>query len=137
MNSFKTHSVSMIQEIREEDIMSTTAAVKALEGDWQFVSEKVLLALACKVMLSCKLQGWDPVKVTVKHMMGSDWMVACMIPKGKMMANMLKMDEKGCFSLVKFQASQKEGTEENKALEEDFLSFMEAGITNIRRDGIN
>ena len=37
---------------REEDIMSTTAAVKALEGDWQFVSEKVLLALACKVMLS-------------------------------------------------------------------------------------
>ena len=52
MNSFKTHSVSMIQEIREEDIMSTTAAVKALEGDWQFVSEKVLLALACKVMLS-------------------------------------------------------------------------------------
>lgn len=70
-------------------------------------------------------------------MMGNDWMVACMIPKGKMMANMLKMDEKevGSFTLVKFQSSQKEGTQENKALEEDFLSFMEKGISNIKRDG--
>ena len=99
----------------------SAASIKALEGDWQYVSEK----------------GWDPVKVTVKHMMGNDWMVACMIPKGKMMANMLKMDESqaGSFTLVKFQSSQKEGTQENKALEEDFLSFMEKGISNIKRDG--
>lgn len=64
-------------------------------------------------------------------------MVACMIPKGKMMANMLKMNEPGSFSLLKFQASQKESEQEkNKILEEEFLTFMEKGITNIRKDGM-
>merc|ERR1719436_1313110 len=48
---------------------------------------------------------------------------------------MLKRDEAGNFQLVKFQSSQKESPEENKALEEEFLSFMEAGITNIRKEG--
>ena len=28
------------------------------------------------------VQGFDPVKITVKQIMGNDWMVACMIPKG-------------------------------------------------------
>merc|ERR1719282_2096965 len=71
-------------------------------------------------------------------MMGDQWMVACMIPKGKMMANMLKMNEPGSFSLLKFQASQKESEQEkNKILEEEFLTFMEKGITNIRKDGKN
>ena len=62
-------------------------------------------------------------------------MVAAMIPKGKMMANMLKRQDAGTFQLVKFQSSQKESPEENKVLEEEFLSFMEAGITNIRKEG--
>ena len=75
------------------------------------------------------------MKVTVKQMLGNDWMVACMIPKGKMMANMLKMTDSGAFSLVKFQCSQQESREENRHLEEEFLSFMEKGITSMRRDG--
>ena len=59
-----------------------------------------------------------------------------MIPKGKMMANMLKMTEPGSFTLLKFQAGQKESEQEkNKILEKEFLAFMEKGITNIRRDG--
>merc|ERR1719213_212 len=48
---------------------------------------------------------------------------------------MLKRDEAGSFKLVKFQSSEKESPEENKVLEEEFLSFMEAGITNIRKEG--
>ena len=71
------------------------------------------------------------MKVTVKQMLGNDWMVACMIPK----ANMLKMTDSGAFSLVKFQCSQQESREENRHLEEEFLSFMEKGITSMRRDG--
>merc|ERR1712244_17211 len=47
---------------------------------------------------------------------------------------MLKRDEAGSFKLVKFQSSEKESPEENKVLEEEFLSFMEAGITNIRKE---
>ena len=63
-------------------------------------------------------------------------MVACMIPKGKMMANMLKMTEPGSFTLLKFQAGQKESEQEkNKIVEKEFLAFMEKGITKIRRDG--
>ena len=58
-----------------------------------------------------------------------------MIPKGKMMANMLKRDSEGGFSLVKFHCNQKESPEENKALEEEFSSFMELGITNMRKEG--
>ena len=77
------------------------------------------------------MQGFDPVKLTVKNIMGTDWMVAAMIPKGKMMANMLKRDGEGGFSLVKFQCSEKESPEENKSLEEEFVSFMELGITNM------
>lgn len=94
-------------------------ATQHLEGDWQFVSDK----------------AHDPIKITVKNIMGADWMVAAMIPKGKMMANMLKREDEGSFKLVKFQASQKESPEENKVLEEEFLSFMEAGITSIRKEG--
>merc|ERR1711931_305103 len=69
---------------------------------WQFMSEK----------------GYDPVKVSVKNIMGSDWMVACMIPKGNMMASMLKREEG-----------------ENKELEEEFKIFLEKGISNLSRQG--
>ena len=37
-----------------------------------------------------------------------------MLMSGKMMANMLRMTEPGQFSLVNFQASNKEGPEENR-----------------------
>merc|ERR1711872_52923 len=95
-------------------------SVRALEGDWQFISEK----------------GYDPVKVTIKHMMGPEWMVACMIPKGNMMASMLKKKEDGSgFQLVNFNCSEKKETpKENKELEEDFKAFLEKGISNIVRD---
>merc|ERR1712183_13371 len=95
------------------------AAKTPLEGDWQFVSEK----------------GYDPVKVTVQKIMGSDWMVACMIPKGNMMASILKMVEGGKFSLVKFNCSSRECPKENKDLEAEFKCFLEKGISNLARQG--
>merc|ERR1712168_1287701 len=82
---------------------------KQLEGDWQFVSEK----------------AFDPLKLTVKNIVGTDWM----------MAAMLKRDSEGGFSMVKFHCSEKESPEENRALEEEFISFMELGITNMRKEG--
>merc|ERR1719150_2325412 len=48
---------------------------------------------------------------------------------------MLKREDAGSFSLVKFQSSEKESGDENRALELEFLSFMKAGITNIRKEG--
>jgi len=89
-----------------------------LEGDWQFVSDK----------------GFDPVKVSVKNIMGSDWIVACMIPKGNMMASMLKKLEDGeGFKLTNFNCSKKETPEENKELEDYFRLFLEKGISNLVR----
>ena len=71
-------------------------------------------------------------------MMGPEWMVACMILKGNMMASMLKKKEDGSgFQLVNFNCSEKKETpKENKELEEDFKAFLEKGISNIVRDGI-
>ena len=119
-------------------------SVRALEGDWKFISEKVryldyyLFILKALLRLTILImQGYDPVKVTIKHMMGPDWMVACMIPKGNMMASMLKKIEDGPgFKLVNFNCSEKKETpKENKELEEDFKAFLEKGISNIIRDG--
>eukprot|EP00090_Calanus_glacialis_P015391 TRINITY_DN2428_c0_g1_i1.p1 TRINITY_DN2428_c0_g1~~TRINITY_DN2428_c0_g1_i1.p1 ORF type:complete len:152 (-),score=50.16 TRINITY_DN2428_c0_g1_i1:56-475(-) len=98
-------------------------AARALEGDWEFISDK----------------GYDPVKVTIKHMMGPDWMVACMIPKGNMMASMLKKEDGGeGFNLVNFNCSEKKETpQENKELEEDFKVFLAKGISNLVREDKN
>ena len=91
-----------------------------LEGDWQFISD----------------DGYDPAKITVKNIMADDWMVACMIPKGKMMANMLKRNkEDGLFKLVKFTSNSVESPEENKKLEDQLVSFLEKGISNITKEG--
>merc|ERR1712034_194071 len=92
-------------------------ATKGLEGDWQFISEK----------------GYDPVKVTVKNIMGAEWVVACMIPKCNMMASMLKKVEGGEFSLVKLNCSSRECMKENKELEDDFKAFLEKGISKLTR----
>eukprot|EP00092_Neocalanus_flemingeri_P012000 GFUD01012937.1.p1 GENE.GFUD01012937.1~~GFUD01012937.1.p1 ORF type:complete len:137 (+),score=35.54 GFUD01012937.1:270-680(+) len=98
-----------------------SATTEDLEGDWQLVSDK----------------GYDPVKVTLKNIMGSDWMVACMIPKGNMMVSMLKRVEGGKFGLVKLNCSNKDTPPENKELEEELKSFLEKGITHLIRDGKN
>ena len=70
-------------------------------------------------------------------MMGPDWMVACMIPKGNMMASMLKKEDGGeGFNLVNFNCSEKkEIPQENKELEEDFKVFLAKGISNLVREG--
>merc|ERR1712212_241113 len=95
-------------------------ATKGLEGDWEFISEK----------------GYDPVKVSVKNIMGSDWIVACMIPKGNMMASMLKKNEDGSgFKQVNFNCSNKKETpKENKELEDEFREFLEKGVSNLERE---
>ena len=71
-------------------------------------------------------------------MMGPEWMVACMIPKGNMMASMLKKGNSGeGFNLVNFNCSEKMKTpQENKELEEDFKVFLSKGISNLVREGI-
>ena len=77
------------------------------------------------------------MKVTIKNIMGADWMVACMIPKGNVMASMLKkLDDNEGFKLVNFNCSQKKETpEENKDLEEEFKAFLKNGISGLVRDG--
>jgi len=59
-----------------------------------------------------------------------------MIPKGNMMASMLKKEEDGSgFKLVNFNCSNKRETpKENKDLEDDFKEFLEKGITNLVRE---
>ena len=88
------------------------------------------------LIIFCK--GYDPVKVSIKNIMGPDWIVACMIPKGNMMASMLKKTEDGAgFKLVNFNCSSKKETpKENKDLEEDFKVFLEKGISNLVREGM-
>ena len=110
---------------------------KGIEGDWQFMSEKVnLKTIAFNRILFCfVLQGYDPVKVSVKNIMGSDWIVACMIPKGNMMASMLKREEGGKFTLIKLNCSNRECPKENKELEGEFKIFLEKGISNLSRQG--
>merc|ERR1712106_1273576 len=102
------------------DFLYYSMTDKAMEGDWQYVSD----------------MGYDPVKVSVKNIMGSDWMVACMIPKGNMMASMLKKVEDGRgFSLKKFNCTNKDVSPENKELEAEFKAILEFGITNLIREG--
>ena len=112
-------------------------SVRALEGDWQYISDKVCSVLIPSGTYYFSVQGYDPVKVTIKHLMGHEWMVACMIPKGNMMASMLKKVEDGPgFKLVKFTCTEKKETpKENKELEDDFKAFLEKGISNLVKDG--
>ena len=88
-------------------------------------------------LIKTLFQGYDPVKVSVKNIMGSDWIVACMIPKGNMMASMLKKNEDGSgFQQINFNCSNKKETpKENKVLEDDFKEFLEKGVSNLERDG--
>ena len=69
--------------------------------------------------------------------MGTDWIVACMIPKGNLMASIIrKSDEIGSFKLMKFECEVKITTaKENKKVEDDFKAFFEKGISSLVRDG--
>eukprot|EP00092_Neocalanus_flemingeri_P094577 GFUD01120274.1.p1 GENE.GFUD01120274.1~~GFUD01120274.1.p1 ORF type:complete len:150 (-),score=31.61 GFUD01120274.1:103-519(-) len=100
-----------------------SATTEDLEGDWQLVSDKVFSS----ILVCFTFQGYDPAKVTVKNIMGSDWMVACM----------LKRVEGGKFGLVKLNCSNKDTPPENKELEEELKSFLEKGITHLIRNGKN
>merc|ERR1712215_4072 len=97
-------------------VLCKVMGAKAIEGDWEY-----------------KLEGCDPVKMTVKQLMGSDWMVACMIPQGNMMVSMLKKVD-GRLRLEKFNCSNKD-TAKNGELEADFKAILEKGITNLVREG--
>ena len=112
-------------------------ATKEIEGDWQFMSEKVNLETVAfnRILFCFVVQGYDPVKVSVKNIMGSDWIVACMIPKGNMMASMLKREEGGKFTLIKLNCSNRECPKENKELEDEFKIFLEKGISSLSRQG--
>ena len=79
------------------------------------------------------IQGYDPVK----NIRGPDWIVACMIPRGNMMASILKkVDNQNGFKLVNFNCSNKKETPtENKYLLNDFKAFLEQGISSLVRDG--
>merc|ERR1711934_336288 len=93
-------------------------STKTIEGDWEFVSDK----------------GYDPVKISIKNLSGSDWIVACMIPKGNMMTSVLKRQDGDSYSLQQFVCSNKKETPvENKDLEADFKTFLEKGICMISR----
>ena len=74
------------------------------------------------------------MKVTVKNIMWSEWIVAWMIPRGNMMASMLKKVEEK-FQLVKLNCSNRECPQENKELEAEFKCFLEQGINNVVREG--
>ena len=60
-------------------------STKTIEGDWEFVSDKVSQNKKNKHILRPLIsvqQGYDPVKISIKNLSRSDWIVACMIPKG-------------------------------------------------------
>merc|ERR1711915_972645 len=72
---------------------------------------------------------------SVKNISGTDWMGACMIPKGNMMVSMLKKVEDG-FNVFQFKCNDKE-VKENLELEAEMKTFFEGGITKMVKDGKN
>merc|ERR1711994_851421 len=91
---------------------------KGCEGDWEYKTPKAPV----------------PVKLTVKKMVGTDWMVACMVPRGNMMHCMLK-EEEGRLKQIKFNITGKEPPVEILEVECIMADFFEAGITNMVREG--
>ena len=82
------------------------------------------------------IQGYDPVKISIKNFQNTQWLVACMIPKGNMMASTLNKLDDDNYELIEFRCSNKKETpEENRRLEEEFKLFLEKGISKISRQG--
>ena len=77
------------------------------------------------------------MKLIVKKMGPSDWIVACMVPRGNMMHCMLKEIE-GTQNLVqaKFNITGKEVPDGIMEVETEMKDFLESGITDIHREGI-
>ena len=77
------------------------------------------------------------MKLIVKKMGPSDWIVACMVPRGNMMHCMLKEIE-GTKNLVqaKFNITGKEVPNDIMEVETEMKNFLESGITDINREGI-
>ena len=77
------------------------------------------------------------MKLIVKKMGPSAWIVACMVPRGNMMHCMLKEIE-GTKNLVqaKFNITGKEVPDDIMEVETEMMTFLESGITDIHREGI-
>ena len=75
-----------------------------------------------------------PVKLTVKQFIGSDWMVACMVPKGNMMHCMLR-EVDGAIKQLKYSITGKEIPVEIMEIETIMSQFFEGEISDIKREG--
>merc|ERR1712076_187386 len=91
---------------------------KAIEGDWEMRTDSSPV----------------PVKLTVKQFIGSDWMVACMVPKGNMMHCMLR-EVDGAIKQLKYSITGKEIPVEIMDIETQMSQFFEGEIKNIKREG--
>ena len=74
------------------------------------------------------------MKLTVKKFIGDDWMIACMVPKGNMMHCMVREVE-GTLKQIKYNTTDKELPVEIMEVEGMMADFLEAGITDIKREG--
>ena len=89
------------------------------QGDWEIRTDKSPV----------------PVKLTVKQFIGSDWMIACMVPKGNMMHCMVRETEQGLKQL-KYSITGKEIPVEIMEMETIMSAFFEGKIKDIKREGI-
>ena len=89
------------------------------QGDWEIRTDKSPV----------------PVKLTVKQFIGSDWMIACMVPKGNMMHCMVRETEQGLKQL-KYSITGKEIPVEIMEMETIMSAFFEGEIKDIKREGI-
>merc|ERR1712123_9271 len=97
---------------------NTDMVGKACEGDWEYRTDRAPV----------------PVKLTVKKFIGDDWMIACMVPKGNMMHCMVREVE-GTLKQIKYNTTDKELPVEIMEVEGMMADFLEAGITDIKREG--
>ena len=88
------------------------------QGDWEIRTDKSPV----------------PVKLTVKQFIGSDWMIACMVPKGNMMHCMVRETDEGLKQL-KYSITGKEIPVEIMEMETIMSAFFEGEIKDIKREG--
>ena len=78
------------------------------------------------------------MKLLVKKMTVSDWVVACMVPRGNIMHCILKEQEdnktEGLVQ-VKLIISGTEAPDDIIEAESEMIEFLESGITDIKREG--
>jgi len=113
----KTHQTTSF--IKRQLNLIINMVNKACDGDWEYSTPKAPV----------------PVKLTVKKMVGTDWIVACMVPKGNMMSCMLKEGEDGSLTQVKFNITKKQSPVEIIEVECELAEFFDGGITDMVREG--